>query len=257
MKKSMVDIRDGRIAYQESEGEGQVVLLIHGNSLSAKSFSKQIESPLGKKFHIIAVDLPGHGDSLPVIDPRNNYSVPGYAEIILALITHLNLSNLVLVGHSLGGHIALETIEMSPEIKGIVIFGTPPLGIPPAITEAFLDFLDFHSPSLIVKEGREIPQFFMDDIDNTDPNARKFLTRNTAKNKFKDERDIVSNLKIPLAIIHGAHDKLINLEYIKKLNIPSLWKNEVQIIKDAGHSPQWETPDEFNSILEEFVKGVI
>ncbi|MCK4286289.1 MAG: alpha/beta hydrolase, partial [Candidatus Lokiarchaeota archaeon] len=131
---------------------------------------------------------------------------------------------------------------------------TPPLGIPPAITEAFLTFLDFHSPSLIVKEGHEIPKFFIDDIDSTDPNARKFLTRNTAKNNFKDEKEIVSNLKIPLAVIHGAHDKLINLDYIKQIQMPSLWKNEIQIIKDAGHSPQWETPDNFNSILEEFVK---
>jgi len=255
MKKLIVDIGDTRIAFHESEGEGQVVLLIHGNSLSAKSFSKQIDGPLGKKFHLITVDLPGHGDSLPAIDPRNNYSLPGYAEIILALITHLNLSKLVLVGHSLGGHIALEASEMSPEIKGIVIFGTPPLGIPPAINEAFLDMRLM--PSLLVKEGVEIPQFFIDDFNNTDPNARKFLMRNTAKNIFKDEIDIVSNLKIPLAIIHGAHDKLINLDYIKKIQMPSLWKNEVQIVKDAGHSPQWETPDEFNSILEEFVKEKI
>jgi len=255
MKKLIVDIGDTRIAFHESEGEGQVVLLIHGNSLSAKSFRKQIDGPLGKKFHSIAVDLPGHGDSLPAIDPRNNYSLPGYAEIILALIIHLNLSKLVLVGHSLGGHIALEASEMSPEIKGIVIFGTPPLGIPPAINEAFLDMRLM--PSLLVKEGVEIPQFFIDDFNNTDPNARKFLMRNTAKNNLKDEIDIVSNLKIPLAIIHGAHDKLINLDYIKKIQMPSLWKNEVQIIKDAGHSPQWETPDEFNSILEEFVKEKI
>lgn len=255
MKKLMIDIGDTRIAFHESEGEGQVVLLIHGNSLSSKSFSKQIDGPLGKRFHFIAVDLPGHGDSLPAIDPRNNYCLPGYAEIILALIIQLNLSKLVLVGHSLGGHIALETSEMSPEIKGIVIFGTPPLGIPPAINEAFLDMRLM--PSLLVKEGVEIPQFFIDDFNSTDPNARKFLMRNTAKNNFKDEIDIVSDLKIPLAIIHGAHDKSINLDYIKKIQMPSLWKNEVQIIKDAGHSPQWETPDEFNSILEEFVKEKI
>lgn len=255
MKKLMVDIGDTTIGVHESEGKGQAVLMIHGNSLSAKSFGKQISGPLGKEFHLIAVDLPGHGNSLPAIDPRNNYSLPGYAEIILALITHLNLSKLVLVGHSLGGHIALEASEMSPEIKGIVIFGTPPLGIPPAINEAFLDMRLM--PSLLVKEGVEIPQFFIDDFNNTDPKARKFLMRNTAKNNLKDEIDIVSNLKMPLAIIHGAHDKLINLDYIKKIQMPSLWKNEVQIIKDAGHSPQWETPDEFNSILEGFVKEKI
>jgi len=255
MKKSEVDIGDFKLAVYESNGKGQDILLIHGNSLSAKSFNKQIDSSVGKKFHLIALDLPGHGDSLPANNPRKDYSIPGYSEVILALITHLNLTNLLLVGHSLGGHIAIETSESSPEIKGVFIFGTPPLGIPPAINEAFLDLRLI--PSLIVKEGFEVPQFFIDDINNTDPNARKFLVRNAVKNNLKNEIEIVSNLKIPLAIIHGAHDKLINLDYIKKLQIPSLWKNEVQIIKDAGHTPQWETSDEFNSILEEFVKVTI
>ncbi|MHA1987968.1 MAG: alpha/beta fold hydrolase [Promethearchaeota archaeon] len=252
MKKSMVDIGDFKLAVYESNGKGQTVLMIHGNSLSAKSYNKQINSSLGEKIHLIALDLPGHGDSLPANNPRNDYSVPGYSEVILALIIHLKLSDLLLVGHSLGGHIALETSELTPEIMGIFIFGTPPLGIPPAINEAFLDMRLI--PSLIVRKGFEIPQFFFDDIDNTDPNARKFLVRNTAKNNLKNEIEIVSNLKIPLAIIHGAHDELINLDYIKNLKIPTLWKNQILIIKDAGHSPQWETPDEFNSILEEFVK---
>ncbi|MHA2280667.1 MAG: alpha/beta fold hydrolase [Promethearchaeota archaeon] len=255
MKKTIVEIKDFKLAVYESNGEGQTILLIHGNSLSAKSFNKQFNSSLGEKFHLVALDLPGHGDSIPANDPRNNYSVPGYSEVILALITHLKLPNLFLVGHSLGGHIAIETSELSPKFKGIFIFGTPPLGIPPAINEAFLDMRLI--PSLIVREGFEIPQFFIDDINNTDPNARKFLVRNTAKNNLKNEIEIVSNLKIPLAIIHGAHDKLINLDYIKKLQIPSLWKSEILIIKDAGHSPQWETSDEFNSILEEFVKEKI
>ncbi|MBY8985379.1 MAG: alpha/beta hydrolase [Candidatus Lokiarchaeota archaeon] len=255
MKKLVVDIGDIKIAAYESDGKEQDILLIHGNSLSAKSYNKQINSSLGEKFHLIALDLPGHGDSLPANTPRKDYSVPGYSEVILAFIIQLKLSNLLIVGHSLGGHIALETSGMSPEIKGVFIFGTPPLGIPPAINEAFLDMRLI--PSLIVREGFEIPQFFIDDINNTDPNARKFLMRNTAKNNLKNEIEIVSNLKIPLAIIHGAHDKLINLEYIKKIQMPSLWKNEIQIIKDAGHSPQWETPDEFNAILEEFVKEKI
>jgi len=252
MKKKIIEIGVYKLAVYESNGKGQNFLLIHGNSLSAKSFNRQMDSSLGGNFHLIALDLPGHGDSLRANNPRKDYSIPGYSEVILALITYLKLTNLLLVGHSLGGHIAIETSELSPEIKGIFIFGTPPLGIPPAINEAFLDMRLM--PSLLVREGGEIPQFFIDDFNSTDPNARKFLVRNTVKNNLKNEIEIVSNLKIPLAIIHGAHDKSINLEYIKKLKIPSLWKNEVQIIKDAGHTPQWETPDEFNSILEEFVK---
>jgi pimeloyl-ACP methyl ester carboxylesterase len=252
MKKEIINLKDNKIAIYDSEGDGQIVILIHGNSLSSKSFKPQMEGALGKNFHLIAIDLPGHGNSSPFNDPRNNYSVPGYGKVITGVINQLNLLNVVLVGHSLGGHIALEMSEMLPTIKGIFIFGTPPLGIPPNVNQAFLDVR--LRPALLVKEGSEIPQFFIDDMDNTDPDARKFMMRNTAKNKFIDEINIISKLKIPLAIIHGIHDQAINLEYIKKLEMPSLWRNKIQIIENAGHSPQWETPNEFNTLLEEFLE---
>lgn len=252
MKKDVVNVEDVKIAISESEGEGRDVLLIHGNSLSSKSYLNQIGGSIGEKFHVIALDLPGHGNSPPATDPRENYSLPGYSEVVSSLISLLNLSNLVIVGHSLGGHIALEVSVMSDEINGILIFGTPPLGIPPAVNDAFLD--QRFDPILFVKEGTQVPQIFIDDVNNTDPNARKYLMRNTAKNKFNDEINIVANLKIPLAIIHGTHDKIISLEYIKNLHMPTLWRKTVQIIENAGHSPQWETPDDFNIILKDFLE---
>ncbi|MHA1913673.1 MAG: alpha/beta fold hydrolase [Promethearchaeota archaeon] len=254
MKKQTIQVGNNKIAICESEGEGQDVLLIHGNSLSSKSFTKQLEGSVGLKYHIFALDLPGHGDSSPFEDPRNFYNLPGYASVVAELIQHLNLSKLVLVGHSLGGHIALEVSEISSEVIGIIIFGTPPLGIPPEINQAFLDHR--LEPSLLILEGAEIPQIFIDDFNNTDPNARKFLIRNTAKNNFKDELEIVKNMKIPLAIIHGAQDRVINLNYINDVYVPTLWKNEIQVIDNVGHSPQWESPNVFNSILEGFLKGV-
>jgi hypothetical protein len=180
---------------------------------------------IGKNYHIIALVLPVDGGCFPATEPRKSYSLPGYSEIVVFLINYLNLSQLVLVGHILGIHIALEAIDMFTEIKGAFIFGTPPLGIPPAISDAFLT--QKFTASLIVKEGAEIPQLFEDDFNATDPKTRIFLMRNTAKNNFKDKIEIVVDLKTPLAAIHGAHDKLINLDYIKKIRIPILWKKEV------------------------------
>jgi len=254
MNKKTVDVGNIKIAVCESEGDGLDVLLIHGNSLSSKSFAKQFVEPIVSKYHVVAVDLPGHGDSLPFEDPRNSYSLTGYSNLISELIDLLNLSQIVLVGHSLGGHIALEVSTKSPNIIGILIFGTPPLGIPPAINQAFLDHR--LEPSLLVLDGVEVPQFFVDDFNNTDPNARRFLIRNTAKNNYEDEINIVKNLKIPLAIIHGAQDKLINLNYLIDIPIPTLWRNKIQVIEHVGHSPQYEAPDIFNQILEQFLEDL-
>jgi len=267
MKKYLVDVVNEKIAVHESEGKGLVAVLIHGNSLSSKSFYNQLEGPVGNNFHLIAIDLPGHGESLPSKDPKNTYCVPGYARVIYGLLDQLKISNPVLVGHSLGGHVALELSKMVSNVKGIFIFGTPPIGKPPALQQAFIDNpssnLLFKKrlneeqikliASILIKEGGEIPQFILDDIKNTDPKARSLMTSSIAANIFHDEIDIVSSLDIPLAIIHGAHDLSVNIDYINKLQIPTLWQGKIQIIENAGHSPQHETPEQFNMILEQFI----
>jgi pimeloyl-ACP methyl ester carboxylesterase len=46
----------------------------------------------------------------------------------------------------------------------------------------------------------------------------------------------------------------VNAAYISKLAIPTLWRGELQIIKGAGHAPNWEQPEQFNAVLEEFIE---
>jgi pimeloyl-ACP methyl ester carboxylesterase len=267
MKKYLIDVENEKIAVHESVGKGQAVILLHGNSFSSKSFYNQLEGPIGNNFRLIAIDLPGHGESLPASDPKNIYSLPGYARIIHHALNQLEISNPVLVGHSLGGHVVLELSKMVSNVKGILIFGTPPLGKPPALQQAFnvypgSSFLSKRRinedqiklvASALIKEGGEVPQFILDDIQNTDPKARSLMTSSTVANLFYDEIDIVSSLEIPLAVIHGAHDPVVNLNYINELQMPTLWQGKIQTIENAGHCPQYETPEQFNKILEQFL----
>ena len=59
-----------RIAAYESAGTGRPIVLIHGNSASSRVWQKQLEGPLGRKYRLIAIDLPGHGDSAPAPHPE-------------------------------------------------------------------------------------------------------------------------------------------------------------------------------------------
>ena len=65
---------------RESGGSGTAVLMIHGNSSSGAVFRNQMTGPLGERYHLIAPDLPGHGDSGDAIDPDRSYSMEGYAD---------------------------------------------------------------------------------------------------------------------------------------------------------------------------------
>ena len=244
--------------------------MIHGNSNSSKSFYNQLEGSIGKKFRLIAIDLPGHGESSPSNDPKNIYCLPGYARVIQYILDQLQISNPVLVGHSLGGHIVLELSKMISNIKGLFIFGTPPLGKPPALQKAFSAIPGSNLltkrrlteeqiklvASIMIKEGEQVPQYLLDDIRNTDPKARTLMTSSIAANNFHDEIDIVSSLNIPMAIVHGAEDQSVNLNYINKLLMPTLWLGKIHIIENAGHSPQHETTEQFNKILEEFLSDL-
>ena len=60
-------------------------------------------------------------------------------------------------------------------------------------------------------------------------------------------------MKRPLAVLHGRDEQLVSLEYLRGLDIPTLWRGEVQLVDGAGHAPQEEAPEAFADLLAAFV----
>jgi pimeloyl-ACP methyl ester carboxylesterase len=268
MKTLRIDAPNGAIAFRESGGEGPAAVLIHGNSSSSRAFSRQLDGPLGERFRLIAIDLPGHGASDDARD-RSAYSLPGHARAIRAVVDALELGSAVFAGWSLGGHVALA---MAPELanaRGFMIFGTPPLAFPPDLGQAFLpnpaigftfsDHIDREQAAIYVgsffKPGfADVPPFFLEDVMRTDGRARSGLAASIAPGGYRDETEVVRDLKAPLAVLHGAAEQLINVGYFASVAMPTLWRGAVQMIPDAGHTPQWETPEAFDALLTAFVE---
>lgn len=265
MQRRTIEINGQRIGYYESSGQGQPILFVHGNSMSGLSFEKQFASPLGEKYRLVALDLPGHGDSGP--DPKSAYTLPAYAAVVSEFAKRIEIDDALLVGWSLGGHVLLEASGRMPESVGLMIFGTPPVGKPLA-ADAFLPnplfplaFKSALSEAEVVavtagffRPGSPISSFFYEDMRRTQGMARQALGMSVGEGNYTDEVTVVANLDKPLAIVHGELDPLINLSYIKGLDIPTLWRGGIQIIADAGHTPQWEQPERFNRLLLEFVE---
>ena len=259
------------IAYYESEGTGPAVMLIHGNSASSLTFQAQVEGELGQNYRVVAIDLPGHGESDRAADPAATYHMPGYAAVAAEVAQKLNLEEAVVVGWSLGGHIALEMVKMMPNAAGFVIFGTPPLAFPPDMDNAFLP-----NPAMAAAFAEELtpeqmegfaaaclaPDTTLDlapfvaDIARTDGRARATMAGSIAPDGYEDEVEIVKTMTRPLAVLHGEHEQLVNAEYISALEMPTLWRGAVQIIEGAGHTPQTETPEKFSELVAAFVEDV-
>jgi pimeloyl-ACP methyl ester carboxylesterase len=257
------------IAGFESPGTGRQILLIHGNSSSSRIWQKQLQGPLGAKYRLIAIDLPGHGASLPASNPEQDYSGPGYSTCVAAVARELGLKGAAIVGWSLGGHAVLNAATSLPMAAGLMIFGTPPLSKMPdgfsgfkglsatAFTPAPSDAeIEEWLKSAFAPGYAPIPSFIAADFRNTDGNARGYLGASVQAGRFADEVEIVRNLKIPLAIVQGGEEQIVDLGYLQRLAAPTLWRGQVQVIEGAGHAAQWEEAEAFDKIVDEFASSL-
>jgi len=267
MSEQKMDVGGQEIAYLESPGGGRPVIFVHGNSASARTWRPLLDGSFGRRFRCLALDLPGHGQSAPAADPAV-YSLPGYAAVLANFARAAGATDAVVVGWSLGGHIALEAAPAMPATRGFVIFGAPPVADAGQLAEAFqpnpamnVGFTadvsaadaqayaaSFTAPgSTLALDG------FTADILATDGTARASLLASIGAGTFADEVAIVTGLRQPLAILHGRGEQLVSLGYLQGLTVPGLWRGAVQLIDGAGHAPHQETPVQFAELLEQFI----
>ena len=118
-----------------SENKKGTLFCIHGNSSSSKVF-EDLKQNQNSKYDVFLIDLLGHGTNQEKQN-MSDFSLKSQKEYLLKQLKY-HKGNVILVGHSLGGHLAIEIAEKIDNLKGLIIIGTPPVKKPMNLEEAFL-----------------------------------------------------------------------------------------------------------------------
>ena len=107
-----------KLAYNEM-GQGNSVVLLHG-FCETKEIWKAYEKKISENFHLVAIDLPGFGKSDLTIEEN---TIESFADQVFKLLQFLDITKATIIGHSLGGYIALALAEKYPKlVTGLGLF---------------------------------------------------------------------------------------------------------------------------------------
>lgn len=259
----------GRIAVRLGHGQGVPLLLLHGNSADRDVFAPLMSGPSGESCRMIALDLPGHGASSDAVDPGRTYSIPGYADAVIEVLEHLDLTRVAILGWSLGGHVALDVAARYPGVLGVLLCGTPPVGTSPeAILAGFTQHPDLPLVGQATLTPAEIDAFARMTVGSadrtsaaaaiarTDGRARTHMFAHLLGGGVADQRTFVEGTTMPVALVCGDDDPLVDVTYVRNFRAASLWYGRPHLIREGGHAPFLSQPKSFRRLLGRFIRSM-
>lgn len=250
--------------YYEVTGDGSPLLLIHGLGSSSRDWEMQIE-PFAKDYQVITVDLRGHGQSGK---PPGPYSIRMFAEDTAALVRRIDILPAHVVGISMGGMVAFELAVHFPQLlRSLTIVNS----YPEMRVETLQEHLQVWRRFLILEllgmrgmgrmlGGRLFPFPEQSDLRET------FVSRWAQNNKraYRESLRAILNWDVesrlgeidcPVLVVASDQDYVTVEE--KRVYTAKIPNAKLVIIEDARHAVTAERPDQFNTVLRDFLTSII
>jgi non-heme chloroperoxidase len=277
MPQLTVDSENGsdiRIHY-EDHGNGQPVVLIHGYPLNGNSWERQERALLAAGYRVITYDRRGFGRS---DQPTTGYNYDTFAADLNALIEHLDLTNIVLGGFSMGtGEVTryLSRYGSRRLTKTVMIGALPPFLLKtPDNPDGLAGQLFEDIKEAIFKDRYAWFEKLLNDSYNVDELAPERISTHAWQASFHaaaaaspyathacvdtwltDFRADLSKIDVPTLVVHGTADRILPYEATAQ-RLPGLI-NDLRLVPVAGgpHNIGWTHPDEVNTALLGFLAG--
>lgn len=264
-----------RIAYRD-EGAGEVLLLIHGMGGSSSSW-RELVPRLATKYRVIAPDLLGHGES---DKPRGDYSVGAFAVWLRDLLDSLGITKATIVGHSLGGGIAMQFAHQHRDYcQRLILISSGGLG---GDVGSLLRLMSLPGSELalsllasrpVLHAGNALRIRLSLDGKTTrfseTLRAQAWLTDRDSRYAFlRTLRSVVDhrgqavcalnrlhrNADLPSLIITGDQDRVIPVAHAHAAHA-ALPDSRLHVLPDVWHHPQTERPDTVATLIDDFIGG--
>ncbi len=239
------------------------ILFIHGWCINESYWDDQKEAFCGK-YNIITLDLPGFGKS---IGARDSWSIENYSNDVITLIDQLNLTRVILVGHSMGGDVMLETAIKRPT-KVVALIGIDNfkdvgveyseqdhedmVGFMAMLKEDFANIGPAYAQGMLFHASTDslIVQRVMTDIGESNPEVA-VSSLQYLFDYVDTERSRLSELKQKLYLINSDATPT-NIEGLDATGVTY----DVEYIHATGHYPMVEKPKEFNKLLQKILDKI-
>lgn len=246
--------RDGvALAYEEAGCGGIPLLFVPGGSCDWWCFHRQVEH-FSTERRCVALDLRGHGAS---DKPQQSYTIESYAEDVAWMIEHLRLDAPVVVGHSMGGAIALQLAADYPHaVRAIVLDDPAPVNDNRAPFERILAAIAKHGVD--PTRRRTFRNFFLDDFDEA---LLARICQRAAKTPdfvFTSEIEgllrwdgLAAAARVRVPVLHIAATRPSCSPSILTRVIPGVVTGQTV---GAGHFNMLEVPDQVNAMIDQFLR---
>jgi pimeloyl-ACP methyl ester carboxylesterase len=260
MNKEIV-LEGKKISYRVY-GKGNPVMLVHGFGETGDVWKNQIDF-LKDKMLLIVPDLPGSGQSEIISD----MSMDGLAEVLKAIVDKEAIKRFTLIGHSMGGYIALAFAEKYASlIMTFCLFhstafadseekkATRKKGIAFIKEHGAFEFLQNTTPNLFSTVTKSKTPSLADDFIQSLVNFsdQSLISYYEAMMIRPDRTSVLKNAQFPVQFIFGKDDIAVPLEDgLKQSYLPD--QSHIDILKESGHMGMLEEPDKSNQILQRFL----
>lgn len=258
-------------------GSGPALLFIHGIGDSSDTWL-DVMARLAQDYTVIAPDLLGHGQS---DKPRADYSVAGYANAMRDLLTVLEIDRVTIIGHSLGGGVALQFAYQYPDrCERLVLVSSGGvsrevhsilrLAALPAASDLALPLLQFGVTRWLVRRGLQLSQRFETDLGRDagnllrvvealpDATARAAFLR-TLRAVIDSRGQVITMLDrcyltsgMPTLLMWGTRDPIIPFHHAQIAHA-AMPGSRLEVFDDAGHFPHRHDPARFVAVLRDFL----